>query len=100
MDMEQVAVDLQAYEPSELPRAHSIPAAARGVRVMHAGRGAGEELLRGHGAGRGRRRRSWWASSPRGTSRPSSTPKGKAEQNLSLKTVSSFVVILTGVQTA
>ncbi len=37
---------------------------------------------------------------PKGHKSPQLNPKGKAEQNLSLKTVSSFVVILTGVQTA
>ena len=37
---------------------------------------------------------------PKGHKSPQLNPKGKAEQNLSLKTVSSFVVILTGVHTA
>ena len=36
---------------------------------------------------------------PKGHKSPQLNPKGKAEQNLSLKTVSSFVVILTGVFT-
>ena len=37
---------------------------------------------------------------PKGHKSPQLNPKGKAEQNLSLKTVSSFVVILTGAHTA
>ena len=37
---------------------------------------------------------------PKGHKSPQLNPKDKAEQNLSLKTVSSFVVILTGVHTA